>query len=67
VSVAAVSDHLIALGLKAGDWIRQAAQATGGGGGGRPQMAQAGGKDPAKLRDALKLAEDHARQSLAGK
>jgi len=65
--VAAVSDDLIAKGLKAGDWIRQAAQATGGGGGGRPQMAQAGGKDPAKLPDALKLAEDHARRSLTGK
>jgi alanyl-tRNA synthetase len=58
--VAAVSDDLIAKGLKAGDWIRQAAQATGGGGGGRPQLAQAGGKDPAKVPDALKLAGDYA-------
>jgi alanyl-tRNA synthetase len=51
--VAAVSDDLIAKGLKAGDWIREAAKVTGGGGGGRPQMAQAGGKDPAKLGEAL--------------
>jgi alanyl-tRNA synthetase len=58
--VAAVSDDLIAKGLKAGDWIREAAKATGGGGGGRPQMAQAGGKDPAKLLDALKVAREYA-------
>ncbi len=54
--VSAVSDDLIALGLKAGDWVRQAAKVAGGGGGGRPQMAQAGGKDPAKLPDALEAA-----------
>jgi alanyl-tRNA synthetase len=51
--IAAVSDDVIKLGLKAGDWIREAAKVAGGGGGGRPQMAQAGGKDPAKLAEAL--------------
>jgi alanyl-tRNA synthetase len=64
--VAAVSDDLIAQGLKAGDWIREAAKATGGGGGGRPQLAQAGGKDPAKLPDALQVARDHATRSVKG-
>ena len=54
--VAAVSDDLIAKGLKAGDWIRETAKVAGGGGGGRPQMAQAGGKDPAKLPEALEVA-----------
>ncbi len=63
--VAAVSDDLIAKGLKAGDWIREAAKATGGGGGGRPNLAQAGGKDPAKLPDALAVANDYATQKLA--
>jgi len=62
--VAAVSDDLIAKGLKAGDWIREAAKATGGGGGGRPQMAQAGGKDPAKIPDAMKVARDYAQKLL---
>jgi alanyl-tRNA synthetase len=62
--VAAVSDDLIAKGLKAGDWIREAAKATGGGGGGRPQMAQAGGKDPAKIPDALQVARDFASKTL---
>jgi alanyl-tRNA synthetase len=54
--VAAVSDDLIAKGLTAGDWIRETAKVAGGGGGGRPQMAQAGGKDPAKLSAALETA-----------
>lgn len=40
-------------GLKAGDLIKQAAPIFGGGGGGRPNMAQAGGKNPAGLEDAI--------------
>jgi alanyl-tRNA synthetase len=59
--IAAVSDDLIAKGLKAGDWIRETAKVAGGGGGGRPQMAQAGGKDPAKLPDALARAREFAQ------
>ena len=60
----AVSDDLIALGLKAGDWIRETAKVAGGGGGGRPNMAQAGGKDPAKLSDALAKAREFAKGAL---
>jgi alanyl-tRNA synthetase len=59
--VAAVSDDLIAKGLKAGDWIRETAKVAGGGGGGKPQMAQAGGKEPAKLPDALARAKAFAK------
>ncbi len=51
--VAAVSDDVIAKGLKAGDWVKQVAAITGGGGGGRPQMAQGSGKDPSKIPNAL--------------
>ncbi len=58
--VAAVSDDLIAKGLKAGDWVRETAKVAGGGGGGRPQMAQAGGKDPAKVGEALDKARAFA-------
>jgi len=58
--VAAVSDDLIAKGLKAGDWIREAAKVAGGGGGGRPQMAQAGGTEPAKIGEALKVGREWA-------
>jgi alanyl-tRNA synthetase len=62
--VAAVSDDLIAKGLKAGDWVRETAKIAGGGGGGSPKMAQAGGKDPAKLADALAAAKAFALKSL---
>jgi len=62
--IAAVSDDLIAKGLKAGDWIRETAKVAGGGGGGRPQMAQAGGKDPAKLPDALARAREFAQDAV---
>jgi alanyl-tRNA synthetase len=40
-------------GYKAGDLVRTAAQTLGGGGGGKPDMAQGGGTDPAKLGEAL--------------
>jgi alanyl-tRNA synthetase len=43
-------------GLKAGEVVKAAAQVAGGGGGGRDNMAQAGGRDPAKLPDALATA-----------
>ena len=44
---------------KAGDIIKACASAIQGGGGGRPTMAQAGGKNSAGIKDALKLAEDY--------
>jgi alanyl-tRNA synthetase len=43
-------------GVKAGDVVREAAQVVGGGGGGRDTMAQAGGRDPEKLPDAIAAA-----------
>lgn len=60
----AVPKELIAQGLKAGDWVREVAKAAGGGGGGRPDMAQAGGKDPAKLQAALETGRRFAEVSL---
>jgi alanyl-tRNA synthetase len=62
--VAAVSDDLIARGLKAGDWIKATASVAGGGGGGRPQMAQGSGKDPAKLDAALEEARKFAEKAV---
>ncbi|MCK4261227.1 MAG: alanine--tRNA ligase, partial [Halanaerobiales bacterium] len=47
---------------QAGKIVGEAARVTGGGGGGRPNMAQAGGKDPAKIEDALKKAEEMIAQ-----
>ena len=49
----AVTQDLIDRGLDAGKIVRQAAQHIGGGGGGRPNLAQAGGKDASKLGEAL--------------
>jgi len=64
--VASVPKHLVEKGLKAGDWIREVAKAAGGGGGGKPDMAQAGGKDPAKLEEALDLGRRFAESRLSG-
>ena len=60
--VACVPAPLIAKGLKAGDWVKVAAQVCGGGGGGKPDMAQAGGKDPSKTAEALDAARAHAKK-----
>jgi alanyl-tRNA synthetase len=54
--VAAVTPALVARGVKAGDVVRAAAQVAGGGGGGRDTMAQAGGRDPDKLPEAIAAA-----------
>ncbi len=62
--VASVSKSLIARGLKAGDWVKVAAGACGGGGGGRPDRAQAGGKDPSKIDEAMEMAQDFARRAI---
>jgi len=62
---AAVSDDLIAKGLKAGDLAKQTAAIVGGGGGGRPQFAQAGGKDPAKMEEALAAAKTFIHEKLS--
>lgn len=51
--VAMVTKDLLDKGVHAGNIIREVAKTAGGGGGGRPDMAQAGGKDPAKLQEAL--------------
>ncbi|MEM7682963.1 MAG: alanine--tRNA ligase [Planctomycetota bacterium] len=54
----------VASGLKAGDWIKAVAPIVGGGGGGRPDQAQAGGKDPSKLDEALAHAKAVAAEKL---
>ncbi|MCZ6836920.1 MAG: alanine--tRNA ligase [Planctomycetota bacterium] len=65
VIVAGVPKELIAKGLKAGDWVKTAAQVCGGGGGGKPDMAQAGGKDPEKVGEAMTKAREFARKVIA--
>lgn len=55
----AVSDDKTKEGLKAGDLIKAIAPAINGGGGGRPNLAQAGGKNPAGIKDALDQAKNY--------
>ena len=56
--LAMVTPDLIARGFHAGDIINQVARVTGGGGGGKAAMAQAGGKEAAKIDEALKLVKN---------
>ena len=50
--------------LKAGDWIKTVAPVVGGGGGGRPDFAQAGGRDASKVDEAKKVALEFAKKAL---
>jgi alanyl-tRNA synthetase len=54
--VAAFSPDVNKKGLQAGKFIGAIAKICGGGGGGRPNLAQAGGRDPSKLPEALEIA-----------
>ena len=64
--VASVAPALVERGVRAGDVVRVAAQVAGGGGGGRDTMARAGGRDPAKLADALAAARSAIETALDG-
>jgi alanyl-tRNA synthetase len=70
ILVVAVTEGLVPLGVDAGKMIRPIASKVGGGGGGRPTMAQAGGKDVSRIQEALdlvpKLLEDAMTRSTAG-
>ena len=62
--IAATTKELNARGIHAGNLVRQVAQRVGGGGGGRPDMAQAGGRDVSKLDEALAAVEELVRAAL---
>jgi alanyl-tRNA synthetase len=61
-----VPQELIDRGVKAGDVVKAAAAAVGGGGGGRDTLAQAGGREPEKLADALEVASSTIAAALQG-
>jgi alanyl-tRNA synthetase len=63
--VAAVTPALVERGVRAGEVVKVAAQVAGGGGGGRDTMAQAGGRDPEKLPEAIEAARAAIVQSLS--
>ncbi|MHC4693874.1 MAG: alanine--tRNA ligase [Planctomycetota bacterium] len=62
--LAGMTDDLVKKGLKAGDVVKAIAPIVDGGGGGRPQMAQAGGKKPEKIKEALAKARELIKEKL---
>ena len=61
----AANEKAVAKGVKAGDLIKTIAPLVGGGGGGRADMAQAGGKNPAGIKEALQAATVYLQNKLA--
>jgi alanyl-tRNA synthetase len=64
--VAAVTEDLVERGLDAGELIRKVARVVGGGGGGRPTLAQAGGRDASRIGDALGIVPELVSEALGG-
>ncbi|AKL95239.1 alanyl-tRNA synthetase AlaS [Clostridium aceticum] len=64
--VATATKDLLGKGVHAGNLVKEAAKITGGGGGGRPDMAQAGGKNPEKIKEALEAVEELLKKQLNG-
>ena len=64
--IAVVTDDLIGQGMQAGNVVKAVAQLVGGGGGGRPHLAQAGGKFPEKIGEALAQVPDIIRTQAGG-
>jgi alanyl-tRNA synthetase len=64
--IASVAPALVERGVKAGEIVQAAAQLVGGGGGGRDTLARAGGRDPAKLPEAIAAARGAIEAVLVG-
>jgi alanyl-tRNA synthetase len=62
--VAAVTSDLLERGLHAGTLVKAVAQEVGGGGGGKPTIAQAGGRDPSRMAEALSHVSNLVEKSL---
>jgi alanyl-tRNA synthetase len=62
--VAGMSKDVVAKGVQAGDLVREIAPIVGGSGGGKPALAQAGGKNPDAVPEALAQAEARLREQL---
>ncbi|MBP0860599.1 alanine--tRNA ligase [Bacillus anthracis] len=59
--LAGVTKDLISQGYHAGKLVKEVASRCGGGGGGRPDMAQAGGKNPAQVEEALAFVQEYVK------
>ncbi|MBU0510830.1 MAG: alanine--tRNA ligase, partial [Chloroflexi bacterium] len=66
IIIAVVTQDLVKRGLKAGDLVKFVAKPLGGGGGGRPTLAQAGGQDASKLDAALASVAGWVTEKLSG-
>jgi alanyl-tRNA synthetase len=64
--IASVAPELVERGLKAGEIVKRAAAVVGGGGGGRDTLAQAGGRDPERLDEAIAAGRAAIEAALAG-
>ena len=62
--VASFTAGAVERGLSAADVVREAAAVVGGGGGGRDDVAQAGGRDPERLEEALAAAREAIERAL---
>ena len=62
--VASFTDGAVERGLSAAEVVREAAAVVGGGGGGRDNVAQAGGRDPSRLEEALQVAREAIERGL---
>ena len=62
--ISMATDSAMKKGAHAGNLIKAVAKVVGGGGGGRPNMAQAGGKDPSKVEEAIAAAYEEAEKQL---
>lgn len=62
--IATVTEDLLEKGVNANDLVQYVAGQVNGGGGGRPTMAQAGGKDPEKLKEALDSVNSWVKEQL---
>ena len=66
VLAAGLSRELVDQGLHAGKWIGEVAPIVGGRGGGKPDFAQAGGADPAKIDEAIEVAKNFIKAKQTG-
>jgi alanyl-tRNA synthetase len=64
--VASVTEDMVKRGLDAGKIVKAVAKVVGGGGGGKPTLAQAGGKDPSRLNEALAQVKPLIESALGG-
>ncbi|TES92247.1 MAG: alanine--tRNA ligase, partial [Anaerolineales bacterium] len=67
VIIAAVTDELVKRGWHAGNLVKVIAKPVGGSGGGKPTLAQAGGKDTKKLPEAMKMVQSWVEEQLSTK